>query len=75
MQTIDYLQANHIYIARQFDIDEDYKQVFINRIWIDIEDEVPSKYYDSNITVNQNAISLIVNTLESLRVTNNVIHL
>eukprot|EP01039_Chlorochromonas_danica_P000603 gene603-652_t len=35
----------------------------LNRWWLDIEDEVPSKYYDSNPLVNQNFISSIISEL------------
>lgn len=28
------------------------RKLLVNRLWLDIEDEVPSKYYDSNISVN-----------------------
>lgn len=40
----------------------------LNRWWLDIEDEVPSKYYDSNPQVNQNFIASIVSELTARKI-------
>lgn len=37
----------------------------VNRIWLDIEDESPSKYFDPNVAVNQEFLSRMVNALVS----------
>lgn len=40
----------------------------INRIWLDIEDESPSKYYDSNPKVNQDFIAAMVAALNARKI-------
>lgn len=40
----------------------------INRIWLDIEDEVPSKYYDADTAKNQAFIQEVVNALTKAKV-------
>lgn len=40
----------------------------INRVWIDVEDEIPSKYYDSDPAVNQAFLKEMVGRLEELQV-------
>ncbi len=37
----------------------------VYRIWLDIEDETPSKYYDPDTAVNQNFISELASAVES----------
>jgi hypothetical protein len=45
-QTVNYLADNGIYFRKRKD------GVFLNRMWLDIEDENPSKYYDPDTSVN-----------------------
>lgn len=40
----------------------------IGRVWLDIEDEVPSKYYNSNTSVNQAFLSEISSAWQQYRV-------
>lgn len=68
IQILEYLKTNHISIRYNDDSDISNKKAYINRIWLDIEDEVPSKYYNSNIQINQEIISSVVDTLEAFRV-------
>lgn len=77
MRVVEYLTDNQIEIDRTL---PDGKSVSrglrgtrtsafsINRIWIDIEDEAPAKYYDANPAVNQAFIAEMVSTLESLQI-------
>jgi hypothetical protein len=39
------------------------QQYSLGRLWLDIEDEVPAKYFDSNITVNTNFLTDIVSAM------------
>ncbi len=42
--------------------------VSLSRLWIDIEDEVPSKYYDVDPLVNQELIAALVNRMVELQI-------
>lgn len=47
LETLNYLADNGIFFRHRQD------GVFLNRMWLDIEDESPSKYYDPNPATNQ----------------------
>jgi hypothetical protein len=49
-------------------INSDQDTYSINRIWLDIEDEVPSKYYDADAAKNQAFIQEITNALTKAKV-------
>lgn len=49
-------------------INNDQSAHSINRIWLDIEDEVPSKYYDSDTSKNQAFIKEVVDALTKAKV-------
>lgn len=69
LTTLKYLEENNIRINRDNEeLTMDNKSTYINRIWLDIEDEVPSKYYDEDPSVNQQFIDDIVTTLEKFHV-------
>ena len=42
--------------------------VHVNRIWIDVEDEVPAIYYDADVPTNQKFLSEIVKALNDLHI-------
>lgn len=49
LETVNYLSDNQIYFEHRKEKDS----VFVSRLWLDVEDENPSKYYDVNPSVNQ----------------------
>lgn len=76
MRTVSYLIDNQIDIERTAAVEGQPSRALrgtrtafsINRIWLDIEDESPSKYFDVNPAVNQAFIAEMVNTLEKLQI-------
>lgn len=68
-KTLDFLHENGIYVkGEKTDAKLPVAPVFINRMWIDIEDEVPSKYYDADTSVNQEFLAAMVAKLNELKV-------
>lgn len=67
VRTMQYFCKNGIKVQRtsQQSVPEGLS---VNRIWIDIEDETPSKYYDADPIVNQAFIAEMVFVLEKLHV-------
>lgn len=47
LETVQYLAQNQVYFHHRLE------GVYLSRMWLDVEDENPSKYYDPNPTVNQ----------------------
>lgn len=71
LETVKYLRENHVFIKRNFPNSVDPTKipknaVVVNRVWIDIEDESPAKYYDVDPVKNQDFIGKIVAALEKL---------
>jgi len=67
-KTMDFLHENGIYVEGETASAKTVTPVYINRMWIDIEDEVPSKYYDANTSVNQEFLAAMVAKLNDLKV-------
>jgi len=53
--TLSNLNSNGVYFASASGKQSppSNAKVVINRLWIDVEDEVPAKYYDADVAVNQ----------------------
>ena len=63
--SIAFLENNGISVRRSEDHStRDKAEPSVRRIWLDIEDEDPSKYYDSDVSVNQAAIADMVHAAE-----------
>lgn len=58
IDVFEYLTINQINFASSSNVNE----ISLNRLWLDLEDENPSKYYDSNVTVNQEFIKEMTDT-------------
>lgn len=67
LDTIHNLERNGIFVKRT---GETVAQgpISVNRIWLDIEDESPATYYDSNPTANQQFIGEMVEAMTRLRI-------
>ncbi len=63
---VDNLFKNDISIQRTNS--KHLQKVVVNRIWLDIEDEVPAKYYDANVVNNQDFLANMVKELNRLRI-------
>jgi hypothetical protein len=71
LTTLRNLEQNGIFVKREgleqpADLPKD--AVFLNRLWLDIEDEVPAKYYDAAPAANQAFIADMVDTMNKLRI-------
>lgn len=66
-RVLNYLNENDIVYSRnrQNTKHGKYDTVLINRVWLDIEDEVPSKYFDSNAANNQAFVATMVQELQN----------
>jgi hypothetical protein len=66
-QTIDFLESSGVRVRRSRGGEEggDGVAPSVRRIWLDIEDEDPSIYYDTDVTVNQAAIDELIATAEA----------
>ena len=68
--TINFLRDNGVGIARSvsstgpIEAPHSADAVYINRLWLDIEDENPSKYFDADPAVNQAFMAAMVAELE-----------
>lgn len=62
--TIKNLISNNIAVADTILSPKD-PVATVNRIWIDIEDEVPAKYFSADVTINQKFIGDLVEALEA----------
>lgn len=68
-KTLDFLHENGVYVKGERASEKlPTAPVFINRMWIDIEDESPSKYYDPDTSVNQEFLAAMVAKLNELKV-------
>lgn len=62
--TVSFLESNGVHVfSKNAPVEEDH--VTIRRLWLDIEDENPSKYYDSDPAVNQAFIQEMVTAIEA----------
>lgn len=78
MRTVEYLIDNQIGVDRTNPEKDSHRERMlrgtrptafsVNRIWLDIEDEVPAKYYDADPAVNQAFIGEMVAALEKLQI-------
>jgi hypothetical protein len=70
LDTVNLMKENNIRIKRSLsdENDETDGSVVVNRIWLDIEDESPSLYYDADVTKNQAFIASIVAEIEKLKI-------
>ena len=73
LDTVKFLRENNVIVKRQPmskpELEEYPKDgVVVNRVWLDIEDESPSKYYDADPVKNQEFIAQIVTQLESMHI-------
>lgn len=67
MDTVNNLNAEGVSISGCSDCQPKGKsKASVLSVWIDIEDEVPSKYYSSDPSVNQQFIADLVSQLESM---------
>lgn len=64
--TLDFLKSNNVVIQR--DAAQTADIVAVNRMWLDIEDEVPSKYYDADPVKNQAFMQEYIDTLTNLQI-------
>jgi hypothetical protein len=65
---VSYLTSNEISIKRTFNNEIKSSKATINRLWLDIEDEVPSKYFDVDPKVNQIFIQEMTDAIEKERI-------
>jgi hypothetical protein len=64
-EVLTYLKKNSIHIKHsEMDSGEHTHKVSIGRFWIDIEDETPSKYFDTDAKVNELFLSELTAVLE-----------
>ncbi len=70
LATLKNLEQNGIFIKRTGADDATLPKdaLFLNRLWLDIEDEVPAKYYDSVPSANQAFIADMVEVMNNLRI-------
>lgn len=70
LTTLKFLEQNNIFVKRTgaeiVNLPKDV--VLLNRLWLDIEDEVPAKYYDSAPSANQAFIADMVDVMNKLHV-------
>ncbi len=67
--SLSYLESNGVYINGYNDDKSTSKDPVLNKIWLDIEDEVPSKYFSEDISQNTDYLSQVVSSLEGKGVT------
>jgi len=68
INTAQYLASNNILFDLNNQLHANKKTIYLNRLWLDIEDENPSKYYDANVTVNQNFIYELISTGKKMNI-------
>jgi len=68
LKTVNYLKDNGVFIGDKSFVTFGKDNVLLNRMWIDVEDEAPSKYYDPNTTVNQEFLAAMVSALNTLKI-------
>jgi len=70
VDTLKYLEQNGVYIKRNDGrmVKLSADTTMVNRVWLDVEDESPAKYYDSDPVKNQDLIGRIVAQLESMHI-------
>lgn len=64
-KSIEYLESNGIKVWRKGDVELDSSSPVVRRVWLDIEDEDPSTYYDEDVAVNQAVLSDLISSGES----------
>ena len=70
LDTVQALQKEGISIkGSTIQPEESSTVALVNSVWLDIEDEVPSKYYAADPSVNQQFLADIVTALENLGIT------
>lgn len=62
LETVNYLSENDIHFQHR------KEGVFLSRMWLDVEDENPSKYYDVDPAVNQAFIKEMTETAKKIQV-------
>ena len=62
MESVNFLSDNGVTFRRRKDT------VFLNRMWLDIEDENPSKYYDVDPAVNQAYMTEITEAAKKIHI-------
>jgi GH25 family lysozyme M1 (1,4-beta-N-acetylmuramidase) len=68
IDAVSFLRKNSIIMKRTDDGQSLSNITVVNRVWLDIEDESPAKYYDSDVTKNQEFVAAIVAQLEKMRI-------
>jgi GH25 family lysozyme M1 (1,4-beta-N-acetylmuramidase) len=69
LDTVKYLRENGIVLDRNLNKNTAGSDFLVaNRLWLDIEDESPSKYYDPDPVKNQEFFARFVGQLEMLRI-------
>ncbi len=63
--TISYLEQNGVHVARKNQPILQDGAPYVRRIWLDIEDESPSKYFDPDVTVNQQLLADLISEGEA----------
>lgn len=65
-EVLSYLSKNSIHIkhSKIMESNQNSLKVGIGRFWIDIEDEVPSKYFDNDSKVNELFLSELTTALQ-----------
>jgi GH25 family lysozyme M1 (1,4-beta-N-acetylmuramidase) len=69
IDTVTFLKENKVIVDRSVDkksLNSGYTMV--NRVWLDVEDESPSTYYDANPVKNQEFMARIVAQLEKMNI-------
>lgn len=63
------LNNENIYFENQRNLNVNGKnEIYLNKLWIDIEDEVPSKYYANNTQINIAFMQAMVSYMEFLNI-------
>lgn len=62
LDSVNYLSENDIHFQRR------KGGVFLSRMWLDVEDENPSKYYDVNPSVNQAFLKEMTETAKKIQI-------
>jgi GH25 family lysozyme M1 (1,4-beta-N-acetylmuramidase) len=69
IDAVSFLQTNGIVVKRMVDdVHSQSNITVVNRVWLDIEDQSPAKYYDSDVTKNQEFVAAIVAQLEKMKI-------
>jgi hypothetical protein len=63
-KSIEYLESNGVKVWRKGDSESEVSGPIVRRLWLDVEDEDPSTYYDKDVTVNQALLTDLISSGE-----------